>query len=108
MNNALKDIGKIPWVKTMVAEARDLQMFICNRHTSLALFRSFSKKEFIKPVETRYTTYFLLLERMLEVENALQSMVVTPAWRKWPESQTEEGKRPRDKVLDSHWWDDVR
>lgn len=92
----------------MVAEARDLQMFICNRHTSLALFRSFSSKEFIKPVEKRYATYFFLLERVLEVEHALQSMVVTQEWRRWPESQTKKGKILRDKVLDNHWWDDVR
>jgi hypothetical protein len=60
LNNALKDIGKLDWVKQTVAEAKEIQMFICNHHTSLALFRTFSKKEFFKPVETRYAIYFIL------------------------------------------------
>lgn len=50
--NNLKDIGKIDWVKVVVSEARDVQMFICNNHTSLVLFKAFSKKEFLKPMET--------------------------------------------------------
>ena len=103
LNNALKDIGKIDWVKEMVAQARDMQMFICNHHTSLALFQTFSK-EFIKQGDTRYATYFILLERMIEVQDALQSMVVCTEWKRWPESRTEEGKKIRDKVLDDTWW----
>ncbi|XP_059068491.1 uncharacterized protein LOC131858996 [Cryptomeria japonica] len=67
-------------MKQVVAEARDIQMFIWNHHTSLALFRSFSKKEFLKPIETRYATYFILLERMLEVHDPLQLMVVNPEY----------------------------
>ena len=50
--NTLKDLGKIDWIKTMVSEARDMQMFICNHHTSLALFRTCSKKDFLKLVVT--------------------------------------------------------
>ena len=63
LNNALKDTGKIEWVKQVVLEAREVQMFICNHHTSLALFRFFSKKEFLKLAETRYVNfnYSLLL-----------------------------------------------
>ena len=30
MNNVLKDIGKIPSIKGVVSNARDVQMFICN------------------------------------------------------------------------------
>ena len=35
MNNALKDMGKITWIKGAVSDARDVQMYICNHHTSL-------------------------------------------------------------------------
>jgi hypothetical protein len=40
MNNALKDMGKIGWIRAVVNDARDVQMFICNHHTSHALFRT--------------------------------------------------------------------
>jgi len=36
LNNALKDIGKIPWIMRIILEAREAQMFICNHHASLA------------------------------------------------------------------------
>ena len=63
LNNALKDTGNLEWVNKAVLEAREVQMFICNHHTSLALFRSFYNKEFLKPAETRYVNfnYSLLL-----------------------------------------------
>jgi len=104
LNNALKDIGKICWVSTIVLAARDVQMFICNHHTSLAMYRAHSSKEFLKPTDTRYASYFLLLERMLEVQPALQAMVVSPDWNRWTESKTEEGKKIRLQILDNDWW----
>lgn len=79
---------KIDLVKIIVAEARDIQMFVCNYHTSFALFWSSLKKEFIKLVEIRHTSYFLLMERMLEVQDVLQSMVVCGVLKKWAQSKT--------------------
>ena len=106
LNNALKDIGKIEWVSSLVLAARDVQMFICNHHTSLAMYRTHSRKEFLKPTDTRYASYYLLLDRMLEVWPALQAMVVTPDWNRWTGSKTNEGKKVRLQVLDDDWWAD--
>jgi hypothetical protein len=104
LNNALKDIEKIEWVSSLVTTARNVQMFICNHHTSLAMYRSHSRKEFLKPTETRYASYFLLLERMLEVQPTLQAMVVTPEWSRWAESKTDDGKKIKVQILDNDWW----
>ena len=70
------------------------------------MYRAHSRKEFLKPTDTRYASYFLLLERMLEIQPALQAMVVTPDWNRWTESKTEEGKRIRLQILDNDWWVD--
>jgi hypothetical protein len=48
------------------------------------LNRSHLRKEFFKPTKIRYASYFLLLERMLEVQLD---------WSKWAESKTDEGKK---------------
>jgi hypothetical protein len=93
LNNALKDIGKIQWVSTLMTAARDVQMFHCKHHTSLAMYRAHSRKEFLKPTKTRYASYYLLLGRMLEVQSALETMVVTLDWNRWTESKTNEGKK---------------
>lgn len=108
LNNALKDMVKIDWVQHVVVEARDIQMFICNHYTSLALFRTFSKKEFLKPVETRYASYFILLERMLEVQEALQLMMGNSEWTRWSMASSEEGRSIKQKILDDNWWFNVR
>jgi hypothetical protein len=105
-NNALKDIGKIEWASNLVIDVRNVHMFICNHHTSLSMYRSHSRKEFLKLIETRYASYFLLLERMLEVQSALQAMVVTSEWSRWAKSKTNEGKKIRVQILDNDWWID--
>jgi hypothetical protein len=87
----MRGIGEIEWVSGLVTTTRNVQMFICNHHTSLAMYRSHSKKEFLKPTEPRYASYFLLLERMLEVQQALQAMIATPEWSRWAESKKDEG-----------------
>lgn len=105
--HALKDIGKVDWVKQVVVKARDIQMFICNHHTSLALFRTFSKEEFFKPVETRYVNYFILLERMLEVPKPLQLMMVNSKWSRWLNLSSTNRKATKQKILDDGWWSNV-
>lgn len=98
MNNALKDMGKIDWIRQVVNDGREVQMFICNHHTPHALFRSFAKKQFLKPVETKYASYYILLERMIELQEPLQLMVMTLEWNQWPKSKTEQGKRVKETV----------
>ncbi len=57
----LEDMGKLDWVSFVIAEARTALKFITNHHKSLALFRSLSKLELLKPGETRFATNFIML-----------------------------------------------
>jgi len=66
LNNALKEFGKFQWISNLVTIARDAQMFICNHHTSLAMYKPHMRKEFLKTTNIRYANYFPLLERMLD------------------------------------------
>ena len=66
LNNVLKDIGKIQWIAKIILDARDAQMFICNHHASLAIYRMHAKNNFLKLAEM-YATYFILLERMVDM-----------------------------------------
>jgi hypothetical protein len=52
-----KRFGIIQWASNLVIVATILHMFICNHHSSLAMYKAYSMKEFL----------YLLLERMLEV-----------------------------------------
>jgi len=68
----LEDMGKLDWVSSVIAEARTALKFITNHHKSLALFRSLSKLELLKPGETKFATNFIMLQRMHEVKASLQ------------------------------------
>lgn len=79
-------------------------MFICNYHTSLAMYMAHTRKEFLKSIDTGYASYFLLLKRMIELQTPLQALVVSPEWVRWLESKTDLGKKIRLQVLDNDWW----
>ena len=40
------------------------------------------------------------------MQPALQAMVVTPEWNRWEESNTEDGKKIKNQILDNDWWVD--
>eukprot|EP01018_Ginkgo_biloba_P003016 Gb_18531 [translate_table: standard] len=63
LNNALKDIAKFDWIATLIEKGEKIQMFICNHHQ--IVYRKFSKVELLKPTDTRFCTYYILLERLL-------------------------------------------
>ena len=73
----LEDWGKEDWVKKLVKKARVICVFIKNHHASQAIFRRLSPNLSIRlPVETRFATNFIMIERLIQVRNALERMVV--------------------------------
>jgi hypothetical protein len=56
--------------------------------------------------ETRFGTHFMMLERLLEVKQPLQQMVMSDEWSAW--SSAAKYKQPADEVqeriTDSNWW----
>ena len=60
----LEDIGKLTWVKDVIADGHDIVKFITNHQSPLAYFRSHSELELLKPGETRFASYFIMLNRL--------------------------------------------
>jgi hypothetical protein len=79
----LEDVGKLPWAAEVVAEAKVVVKFITNHHRSQALFRRKSALDLLKPRNTHFATNFIMLDRMLEVREVLQELVVNREWREW-------------------------
>jgi hypothetical protein len=106
----LEDMGKLDWVSSVVDEARTALKFITNHHKSLALFRSLSNLELLKPGETRFATNFIMLERMQEVKVALQQLVVGDAWREWNEKSSHEmeGEEVHDILTSAAFWKGIK
>jgi hypothetical protein len=76
-------VGKLPWAAEVVAEAKAVVKFITNHHQSQALFRRKSALDLLKPGDMRFATNFIMLDRMVEVREALQKLVVGREWREW-------------------------
>jgi hypothetical protein len=99
-------VGKLPWAAEVVAEAKAVVKFITNHHRSQALFRGKSALDLLKPGDTRFATNFIMLDRMLEVREALQELVVGWEWREWnrKSNHLDDGDEVKDYVLRNGFW----
>ncbi|XP_057865168.1 uncharacterized protein LOC131072895 [Cryptomeria japonica] len=68
----LEDIGKIEWVKAIFQKAHKVTRFVYNHTRVLAIMRSFTGgKELVRPRVTRFATYFLALQTLVEFSKPL-------------------------------------
>ena len=80
----LEDWGQQVWVAKMVKKARSIVKYIRMHHMPLAIFRRYSPNLMLKmPVETRFATLFLMIERLVKVKEAVESTVHDPEWNEF-------------------------
>ena len=108
LNNALKDIGKLEWIRLLIENGRKIQMFICNHHHSQAIYRRHAKLELLKPADTRFATYYILLRRLVEVKGALAATVISDTWDQWRLSTSDIAVEVKRLILDDRFWADVK
>ena len=89
LNNALKDISKIEWIRLLIENGRKIQMFICNHHHSQAIYCRQAKMELLKHVDTRFASCFILLRRLVEIMGDLVTTVVPDMWEQWRQSTSD-------------------
>ena len=64
-------------MKKVINKARLICVFIKNHHASRVIFQRLSPNLSINmPTETRFTTNFIMIDRLVQVRNALERMVV--------------------------------
>ena len=79
LNLLLKDWAKQTWIKNYVKAAEAVVKFFKKRHMPLAIFRKYKTRlSLLKPLETRFASYFIMIDRLLEVKDALKQSVVDP------------------------------
>lgn len=109
----LEDIGKLAWVKDVIAEGHDIVKFITNHQSSLAYFRTHSELELLKPGETRFASYFIMLNRLKETQDALQETVMDREYKQWLARPGRKksikicGDAVTKNVVDPHFWNRV-
>ncbi len=70
------------------------------------MFHEKSALDLLKPGDTRFATNFIMLDRMLEVREALQELVVGREWREWngKSNHSDDKDEVRVCVLGSGFW----
>jgi hypothetical protein len=66
--------------------------------------------DLLKPGDTHFATNFIMLDRMLEVKEALQELVVGREWREWnrKSNHSDDRDKVRDCVLRSGFWKNLK
>ena len=81
MDLLLEDWGKATWIKETVEKAKLLVKFVKKRHMPLAVFRKHEAKfSLLMLGQTRFASHFIMIDRLLNVKEALEQTVVDPQW----------------------------
>ena len=92
----------------LIENGRKIQMFMCNHHHSQAIYRRHAKLELLKPADTRFATYYILLRRLLEMRGALAAIVISDMWDQWRLSSSNVVVEMKRLILDDQFWGDVK
>lgn len=105
-----EDIGDLSWVKPVLEQATKIVTFITRKHTILALYRKFSKKNLIQPAQTRFAYMFIMLANLLDdrVFNGLRRMVVSDEYCKKKVSSTVKALEVSSIILGPSFWQGAR
>ncbi|XP_024526130.1 uncharacterized protein LOC112344850 [Selaginella moellendorffii] len=107
MDLLFEDIGALSWVQPFVDGCAKIVTFITSKPRVLALYRTFCKRDLIKPVTTRFAYIFLVMSQLLETTNlsGLRRMVVSQEWERLDWSKKLEGLELRSRVLNDSFWE---
>ena len=105
----LRDIGeKIPKIKTVLAEARAIVVYIYNHGRILNMLRKLmNNKELHRSCVTRFATQFYTIKSIFENRNSIQVLFVSEQWTKSDFAKKACGKRVERIVAKSDFWDNV-
>ena len=89
-----EDIAKLAWIGNTLRSAMKITVFITRKQNVLAMFRTFSEKELLKPSNTRFAYSFIVLSNLLDetVYGGLRRMMVSEQWGKWKGSRTKKAE----------------
>jgi hypothetical protein len=77
----LEDVGKIPFIKAVIDQAKRIPKFIYNHGFVLNLMRTHTEdRELRCPIVTRFVTHFLTLQSLLQCQYELKQMFVSGEW----------------------------
>ena len=108
LNNLLKDIGKLPWIELIIAEANHMVTFVLNHQFLRHEFSKKSKLSLLKYSDTRFAYNFLMLGRLRECSGALRQLFISDEFTTSPLALTAIGRLCKEHAESTTFWDDVK
>eukprot|EP01018_Ginkgo_biloba_P007796 Gb_03729 [translate_table: standard] len=105
MDLLLHDLGKLPWVNEVIRRGKLITNFVINHRLTLSIYRKHAIKELLRPCDTRFYTYYITLNRVVEEKASLRLTMCSNEWEKSPLSKTSKGKLVEEIILSSNFWD---
>lgn len=108
--SAGKGIGKTTWISELTEDGQRSRClnFISNHHQSYAIFQKFVMVELLEPADTRFVSYYILLQWLWEVKGGLWTTIISDTWAPWRQSSSDIAIEVRHKILADHFLDDVK
>jgi hypothetical protein len=110
----VEDWKKEEMFKALIIRAKRVRIYIRNHHATMALYCHYSPRLLLNvPLETRFACNFLMINRMLEVMDALERVVIDPRWNEYVRTlfNRQNGHRAhtlvrevRDTIRDDGFW----
>eukprot|EP01018_Ginkgo_biloba_P035773 Gb_37474 [translate_table: standard] len=107
MDLLLHDLGKLHWVNEVIRRGKLIANFVVNHHLTLSIYKKHAKKELFRPCNTRFVTYYITLNRVVEEKPYFRLTVCSNKWEKSPLSKASKGKIIEEIILSSNFWDSV-
>eukprot|EP01018_Ginkgo_biloba_P040246 Gb_04684 [translate_table: standard] len=107
MDLLLHDFGKLPWVNEAIRRGKLIVNFIVNHHITLSIYRKHAMRELLRPCDTRFATYYITLNRLVEEKASLRLTMCSNEWEKSPLSKTSKAKLVEEIILRSYFWESV-
>lgn len=106
----LEDIGKLPWAKNPLLEAKKVVLFFNRHQEPLAILRSKTDRALLRPAETRFAYFFIISERVLELREHLEDAVSQSRFRTWMNKSAkrkEKAGEVKGVLMQERFWDSL-
>eukprot|EP01018_Ginkgo_biloba_P001704 Gb_24963 [translate_table: standard] len=103
MDLLLHDLGKLPWVNEAIRRGKLIANFIVNHRITLNIYRKHAMRELLRPYDTRFSTYYITLTRVVEEKASLRLTMCSNEWEKSPLSNTSKVKLAEEIILSNNF-----
>lgn len=103
----LEDIHKeVEWIRSVIDESKSIVDYVYSHPEVVKLLRVLTgEKELKRSGKTPFISYIMTLQSMLELEDSLSMMVLSPEWRGVTESKIPLSNAIAEIIQNSEFWD---